>query len=106
MNKQTTEFQASVYVFDLNNCAKEFGFKADENWEISMASIEDKLQIEKRYFPTLSVKANPEMLLEMLHSVSFKLAQKTTKANVFDVSAIQEQHLQFLVAFNPGRQRG
>jgi hypothetical protein len=38
MSDQTIEFQAKIYFYDLMNCAREFGFKADENWEVSMAT--------------------------------------------------------------------
>jgi hypothetical protein len=38
MSDQTIKFQARIYVYDMNNYARDFGFKADDNWEISMSA--------------------------------------------------------------------
>lgn len=106
MSDQTIEFQAKIYVYDLKNCAREFGFKADEAWEISMASSEEKAAIEKQYFPTLSASVLPEMLAEMLGSVKFKLSKKLAGLEkALDTAAIRKQHLQYLVAYSPSRVR-
>jgi hypothetical protein len=103
MNDQTIEFQAKIYVYDLKNCAREFGFKPDENWEVSMATEQQKADIEKTHFPTLSAKVLPEMLAEMLGSVKFKLSQGIEKA--LDTATIRKQHFRYLVAFSPNRLR-
>jgi hypothetical protein len=106
MSDQTVEFQAKIYVYDLKNCAREFGFKADENWEISMANSAENAVIEKQYFPTLSASVLPEILAEMFGSVKFKLTQKmVSPENALDTAAIHVQHLQYLVASSPNRLR-
>ena len=106
MSDQTVEFQAKIYVYDLKNCAREFGFKADENWEVGMATSEEKTAIENRYFPTLSASVVPEMLAEMLHSVKVKLTQQLAGLEkTLDTAAIRRNHLQYLVAYNPNRLR-
>ena len=106
MIDQTIEFQAKIYVYDLKNCAREFGFKADEHWEVSMATIAEKTAIEQQYFPTLSASVLPEMLAEMLGSVKFKLTQKLAGIEkALDTATIREQHLQYLVAYSPNRLR-
>lgn len=101
---QNIEFQAKIYVYDLNNCAREFGFKTDESWEINMATGEQKADIEKKYFPTLSARVLPEILVEMLGCVRFKLHQGIP--NVVSTNATGQQNLNYLVAFNPTRLRG
>jgi hypothetical protein len=53
MKDQTIEFQAKIYVYDLHNCAREFGFKTDEVWEVSMATGQEKTAIENKYFQHL-----------------------------------------------------
>jgi hypothetical protein len=106
MSDQTIEFQAKIYVYDLNNCAREFGFKADESWEVSMATGAEKSAIENQYFPTLSASVLPEMLAEMFGSVKFKLTQKLSNVeNMLDTAAIRRKQLRYVVAFNPGRLR-
>jgi len=103
MSDQTVEFQARIYVYDLNNCAREFGFKADEGWEVGIVNNQQKADIEKKYFPTLSAKVLPEMLAEMLGSVRFKLSKGMEKP--VDTGTIRQQHFQYLVAYSPHRLR-
>ena len=103
MSDQTIEFQAKIYVYDLQNCAREFGFKADEGWEVSMVSSQQKANIENKYFPTMAARMPPEMLAEMLGSVKFKLSQEMEK--VLDTATIRQQHFQYLVAYSPDRLR-
>ena len=105
-DNQTIEFQAKIYVYDLKNCAREFGFKADENWEVGMASREQKTAIENKYFPTLSASILPEMLSEMLRTVRFKLTQQLVgSGKPVDLATIRQKHLHYLVAFSPNRVR-
>lgn len=44
------DFQAKAYVFELKNCAREFGFKTDEGWELKLAARQEKLRSEKNIF--------------------------------------------------------
>lgn len=67
MVNQTVELQAKIYVYDLNNCANEYGFKDDEGWELSLANDAEKSEIEKniirpslpgsypRFYPNCSI---------------------------------------------------
>jgi len=106
MSNQTIEFQAKIYVYDLKNCAREFGFKADENWEVSMASSREKADIEKKYFPTLALKVLPEMMAELISSVKLGLsAQLAAIEKNTDATHIRQQELQYLVAYSPNRLR-
>jgi len=104
MSEQTVEFQARIYVYDLQNCAREFGFKAGEAWEVGPVSSEEKAAIEKKYFPTLSARVLPEMLTEMLGSVIFKLSQQPAEKEM-DMTHIRQRRLEYLVAYNPDRLR-
>lgn len=106
MNDQTIEFQAKIYIYDLHNCAREFGFKADEKWEVNMATSQEKADLESKYFPTLSAWVLPEMLAEMMSSVKFKLSQQLAGfEKVIDTSLIRQHHFQYLVAYSPSRLR-
>jgi hypothetical protein len=103
-NDHTIEFHAKIYVYDLKNCAREFGFKADENWVVSMANSAEKAAIEKQYFPTLSAGVQPEMLAQVFEAVKFKLTQKPARLeNALDTAAIRKQHLKYMVAYSPDR---
>ena len=106
INNQTADYKAKVYVYDLDNTAKEFGFKQDENWELSVVSDVDKKAIEKKYYPTVSVKVFPEMLAELFNLVKSRLTQlKSGIANSSNPAQISAGDLQFLVAYNPKRPR-
>jgi hypothetical protein len=106
MSEQTLEFEARVYVYDLQNCAKEFGFKTDENWEIMLASRSEKTTLEKKYFPMLALRVLPESLNEMFNLVKGKMRQTldaTEKKPAED--EIRQRELQYLVAYSAVRLR-
>jgi len=107
MSNQSVEFQAKMYVYDLNNCAKEFGFKPDENWELSLANASEANDLEKRYHPTITTKVLPEILVELMRIVKVKLIEaKAGFERKHDNSdSTTGRDLQYLVAFNPKRVR-
>jgi len=105
MINESIELKAKIYVYDLNNCAIENGFKPDETWEFSMATDVEKIAFEKKYFPIITAKVLPEFLSEMYHLVKSKLMhakyshEKTSEHNPAG------SPLQYLIAYNPGRLR-
>ncbi|HTD41097.1 MAG TPA: hypothetical protein VK671_10790 [Mucilaginibacter sp.] len=106
MKNDPIVFQAKIYGFDLDNCAREFGFKPEETWELSLASNEEKSALEKLYFPIISAKILPEMLSEMFSLVSQKLNRVTDATEKSpDIIAIRRQNKEYLMAFNPMRMR-
>ncbi len=85
MASQLGEFQANLYIYDLHNCAKEFGFKTEDVWEVGLVTDVEKSAIEKKYFPTISIKILPAILLETFEMVKEKLLQAKSEAeNKFD----------------------
>ena len=96
--------KAKIYVYDLNNCARENGFKTEENWEFSLASDADRYVLEKKYFPTVSAKVLPEFLSALANLVKGKLANATYNINA-DARTITENELQYLIAYSPNRLR-
>ncbi|EHQ28721.1 hypothetical protein [Mucilaginibacter paludis] len=106
MTSQSVEFKAMEYVYDLANCAKENGFKTGEQWDVSVASAEEKIAIENKYNPTVSVKVLPAVLSEMFHLVKGKLVMAKTETEVvLDANSIRQNQLQYLVAYNSKRER-
>ena len=106
MINKAVELQATMYVYDLNNCASEFGFKTDEGWELNVATKDEKINIEKKYHPTIATKFLPELLSERFGVVKDKLIQ--TKADIknnLNHNDGKNSELQYLVAFNPKRLR-
>jgi hypothetical protein len=102
VKNKTVAHQAMVYVYDLNNCASEFGFRADDSWELHIASEGRKKELEKQYYPTVSVKVLPEILLEFSNLVKERLAQmKSGTGNSMDQGNSVDKDLQYLVAYNP-----
>ena len=104
MTKETMELKAKIYIYDLNNCARENGFKTEEGWEFSLASDADRSVLEKKYFPTVSARVLPEFLSELANLVRSKLANASHNINA-DARAITENELQYLIAYNPNRLR-
>jgi hypothetical protein len=105
MTKETMELKAKIYVYDLNNCARENGFKADETWEFSLATDTEKTVLEKKYYPTISAKVMPEFLSELVNLVKSKLTHATYNIDRAGTHNVKESGLQYLIAYNPNRLR-
>ena len=106
MTTKSVESKAREYVYDLNNCASEYGFKDDESWELSLATDTEKTAIEKKYYPTVSAKVLPETLLELFRIVKGKLvAARSDMERKLDGTTGTNITFQYLVAFNPKRPR-
>ncbi|RYE20810.1 MAG: hypothetical protein EOP51_17035 [Sphingobacteriales bacterium] len=106
MADKTVEYQANVYIYDLDNCAREYGFKADDLWQLSLATGDEKKALEKKYLPTISAKALPEFLSELGRVVKEKLIKaKTGIEHQLNPNNIPGTELQYLIAYNPKRQR-
>lgn len=103
---KTITQEANIYVFDLDNCAREFGFKPEEGWELRIATSEERKDIEKRYYPTISLKTLPEILPPLFNLVKARLTQlKSGIINSLDGTSAGGTDLQYLVAYNPKRLR-
>lgn len=103
---KAAEMQASIYVYDLNNTAREFGFKPDEDWELNVATQEEMVDIEKRYHPTITTKVLPEIISEMFGLVKDKLIHvKSEIRNNLNTNIRPDSTLQYLIAYNPKRPR-
>ena len=106
MKNETVEHQAMAYVYDLNNCAIEYGFKTDEGWELSLATALEKIALEKMYYPTVTVKGLPETLLQLVRLVKSKLlTSRYDLERKHDSKDDDNTNLQYLIAFNPKRAR-
>lgn len=105
MINEAIEKKAKIYVYDLNNCARENGFKADETWEFSMATDVEKTALEKKYFPTISAKVLPELLTELFHLVKAKLIHAKYNGERGGTQNTTGSNLQYLIAYNPNRLR-
>lgn len=106
MINKAVEMQAKMYVYDLNNCAREFGFKVDEGWELNVATSAERAAIEKKYHPTITAKVLPEILSELFGAVKDRLEQvKADIRNNLNPNNANNSELQYLVAFNPKRIR-
>ena len=105
MTNEKMEREAKMYVYDLNNSAKENGFKADETWEFSLATDAEKHLLERKYFPTISAKVLPELLSELVNLVKSKLTHATYNIDRAGTHNIKESGLQYLIAYNPNRLR-
>jgi hypothetical protein len=98
--------EAKMYVYDLHNCARENGFKADDKWEVSLATDEEKTAIVNKYIPTISVKVAPALISEVFSLVKEKLNQSKTEAEMtLNANSIRVNNLHHLIAFSAKRLR-
>lgn len=106
MKEETIEAQTRMYLYDLMNTAKEFGFKADDNWELSLVTDTERIKIQKDYYPTIAQKVFPEILLQVFHLIKLRLNQSLNKEEEsMSNRSVVSNDLSYIVAFNPKRQR-
>ena len=104
--KDAIETETRMYMYDLLNTAKEFGFKAEDSWELSMVTNTDRIKLQRDYFPTIASKIGPEILLQVFHTIKTRLNQSFQKEAVrVDERNPATEDLNYLVAFNPKRPR-
>src|SRR5476651_2403939 len=98
MNRQTPEYQAKEYLFDLNNTANENGFKADESWKVSLTTAAEKVAIEKNYYPVIATMVVPEVLPRLFRIVKAALSQSLDSLeNAMDAKALVKSELFYVV---------
>ena len=76
------------------------------NRRLVLVSNEEKMSLQKRYYPMVTTKVVPEVLAELFNEVKAQLVQaKSNIQNKLDVDRLSVRDLQYLVAFNPKRYR-
>ena len=102
MINKSIESQAREYVYDLKNCASEFGQNTLEGWEFNLVTDVEKTKIEKDYYPTVSAHPAQETLFELLKLVKEKLVLPLSHAEYgFDPNSTAHKNITHLIAFNP-----
>jgi len=105
MINKSVESQAREYVYDVKNCASEFGQSTLEGWEFSLVTDVEKTKIEKNYYPTVAARPAQEALFELFRLVKSKLLLPMGKTeNNFDINSVNK-NVTYLIAFNPKFQR-
>lgn len=96
------EKEANLYLFDLQNFAREHGCKTNDNWQIEQVTLEEKAQLEKKYELTLVNKVLPENFRELLRLIRSKLNLRSTDSDTGGNTPAQGNG-QYLVAFHTDR---
>ena len=106
MSHNTAESQAKMYLYDIHNCARENGFKAEDKWQVCLASDDEKITIVNKYNPTISVKMAPAILSEVFDLVKEKLQQaKSEVEQAYTKESIRVNQLHHLIAFSEKKMR-
>jgi hypothetical protein len=99
---KSIESQAREYVYDVKNCASEYGQSTLEGWEFSLVTDVEKTKIEKNYYPTVAAHPAQEVLFELFRVVKSKLVQPMQHSdNAFDMNSLIQKNVTYLIAFNP-----
>jgi len=102
-DKRSADWQAKEFLYDLRNSANENGFKPDEKWQLSLVTFKDKAALEKKYHASVVAKGSPEDLSAMFTLVQAGLNKPAS--NAADIKTIGLNQLQYLIAYNPERER-
>ena len=106
MKNPTIEKETRMYLFDLTNTALENGFKADDSWELVLGTEAQKIKILKDYYPAVSAKVFAEIALPVYSTIKSRLHQPlNTIEQSLDVKTVLKDNLNYVIAYNPKRQR-
>ncbi|WP_025142877.1 hypothetical protein [Pedobacter jeongneungensis] len=73
MANNDQKVQAKVFLYELNNTRHEYGFSANEEWTLDLATNTQKKDLENKYYPILSLTVAPENIMGMLDLLEDKL---------------------------------
>lgn len=82
INQQSPENQVNLFLFDLQNEAKEHGFKQNETWTLELASEHEIARLKRFHHPVVSLRLQSSALLEIYKSVKGRLKQALSTADV------------------------
>jgi|GEM_PF-2575547 len=89
--------QVNLFLFDLKNEAAENGFKAGELWMLKLATDTEMANLIKNHRPLVSLKLEPEALLNIYQQVKSKLHQSLSKEDTMlsavDLKNGEKKHL-------------
>jgi hypothetical protein len=101
MITKSVETQAREYIYDVKNCASEYGQSTLEGWEFSLVSDVQKIKIEKNYYPTVAAHPAQELLFALFKAVKSKLMIPLSGLeNGFDITSAANKDITYLIAFN------
>jgi hypothetical protein len=66
-------YQTNLFLYDLNNRAKEHWFKTDEKWVLVLATAGEKTAVEKMYFPVVSLEGSSSAISAIAERVDARL---------------------------------
>ena len=105
-DKQTANYKASEYIYDLGNTALENGFKPDEHWEVQIATAAEKKAFEKQYYPTVATSVLPELINATFALVKARLNQAIKVQQLLPLDRFAPEPVyEYMVAFNSSRIR-
>jgi len=104
MANKLIESQAKSYLYDLNNCAHEYGFNKEEHWVFSLATENEKTAIVQKFYPTVLIQGTAVQLAELYKAVKDKYSEMNNFL-VDDVtgSKSDKTNAVYLIAHNPKR---
>ena len=103
MKKEEVATQAKVYLYHLNNANDENGIRKHEGWKFSMVDAAGKLDIERTYYPTLSVAVKTTVIEDFSAHVMLGISSNYPKILVPDKSIDLQKGASYFIAYSPER---
>ncbi|WP_184549610.1 hypothetical protein [Mucilaginibacter sp. FT3.2] len=103
MAAKSAEAQARDFVYELANCASEYGFAKEEIWSVSLVAEKQKAALEKKYYPVISASLTPDMVAAIPQLVAEKLNLVIAGMEATSANQVLKAEPLHLVAYNAGR---
>ncbi|RDC57328.1 hypothetical protein DU508_09175 [Pedobacter chinensis] len=105
MQNENIALQAKVFLYHLNNSNSENGFRPEESWKFSLVNEEGKTAIERDYYPTVSTRVDPKVLLDFSNSVILHLKSAQPKLTVDNPKIEAQAESEYFIAYSLTRAR-
>jgi hypothetical protein len=74
--------QVNLFLFDLRNEASEHGFRESESWNLEIATEDEVVSLKKQHHPVVSLRLQPQALLQAYQQVKNRLHQSLSKGDM------------------------
>lgn len=101
MSEPNSNYEANLFLYDLDNRASEHWFKPDEKWELVVSTAEEKAALEKTYFPVVSLEGS----YNFIKAVTGIVNERLNPFKEIDLPGIKGNEQLWLLAYNPLRLR-
>lgn len=96
--------QANLFLFDLQNEAREHGFKDDDSWDLQLVTENEMIGLKRQHHLVISLRLQPQALLKVYQQVKSKLQSLSNTDLALTAGDLSREDKSHLAAY-PAKKR-